>query len=275
MQLVFKHKTLSLSTPAVMGILNITPDSFYDGGKYSDEKSILLQAEKMLLEGADILDIGACSTRPGADEVSEDEELNRLIPALKLVRKKFGETIISVDTFRSRIAHQAVNEGADIVNDISAGTMDERMFETVGKLRVPYVLTHIKGTPQTMQNSPEYKDVVKEVKEFFKQRIGRMEGRGNGRLILDVGFGFGKTTEHNFYLLNHLAEFKEFELPLLVGISRKGMIYKTLSIKPEDALNGTTTANTIALLNGANILRVHDVREAKEAIKIFNFTKIK
>ncbi|TAL61007.1 MAG: dihydropteroate synthase [Bacteroidetes bacterium] len=273
MQLVFKHKTLSLSTPAVMGILNVTPDSFYDGGKYGDEKSILLQAEKMLSEGAAIIDIGACSTRPGAPEIPEEEELNRLISALKLVRKKFPDAVISVDTFRSRVAHQAVNESADMVNDVSGGTMDERMFETVGKLRVPYVLTHIKGNPQTMQNNPEYKDVVKEVEYFIGDKINALRKTGTNQIIVDVGFGFGKTLEHNYSLLKHFGEFKEFGLPLLAGISRKGMVCKALGIKPERSLNGTTTANTIALMNGANILRVHDVKEAKEAIKIFNFAK--
>lgn len=273
MQLVFKHKTLNLSTPAVMGILNVTPDSFHDGGRYSDEKSILLHAEKMLAEGADIIDLGACSTRPGATPVSEEEELNRLIPALRLVRKKFPEAILSADTFRSGVAYQAVDQGADLVNDISGGTMDEKILEIVGKLRVPYILSHIKGTPQTMQADPRYENVVKEVKEYFKERIGRMEGWKNGRVILDPGFGFGKTLEHNYSLLKHLAEFREFELPILAGISRKGMIYKALGTKPEEALNGTTAANTIALMNGANILRVHDVKEAREAVKIFNFTK--
>jgi dihydropteroate synthase len=280
MQLIFKHKTLNLNTPAVMGILNITPDSFYDGGKLTDEKSILLHAEKMLTEGADIIDIGACSTRPGATEVPEEEELHRLIPTIKLVRKKFPDAIISADTFRSSVAHRAVNEGADMINDVSGGTIDDRMFELIGKLKVPYVLTHIKGTPQTMQVNPEYKDEVKEVKHFLGERIKSLKTLSGFQtpdrvkhIIIDVGFGFGKTLEHNYSLLKHLAEFKEFELPILAGISRKGMTYKALGIKPEEALNGTTAANMIALINGANILRVHDVKEAKEAVKIFNFTQ--
>lgn len=273
MQLVFKHKTLNLSTPAVMGILNITPDSFYDGGKYSDEISILECAEKMLSEGADIIDLGACSTRPGAAGSSVEEELDRLIPALKLVRKKFPEAILSADTFRSKVAWQAVNEGTDMVNDISAGTIDAKMFEIVGNLRVPYVLTHIKGTPQTMQANPQYVNVVSEVKHFIGQKINELKKEGVKQVILDVGFGFGKTLEHNYTLLKHLAEFKEFGLPILAGISRKGMIYKALGTKPKEALNGTTAANTIALMNGANILRVHDVKEAKEAVQIFLLTR--
>lgn len=256
-----------------MGILNLTPDSFYDGGKYNDERSVLLQAEKMLSEGADILDLGACSTRPGASEIPEEEELKRLIPALKWVRKKFPEAIISADTYRSRVAWQAVNEGANLVNDISGGTLDEGMFEIIGRSEVPYILTHLRGTPQNMHLNPQYGDLIGEIKHFMGQKINALRKYGTKQIILDVGFGFGKTIEHNYSVLKHLSEFKTFELPLLAGISRKGMIYKTLGIKPEEALNGTTAANTIALMNGANILRVHDVKEAKEAVKIFNFTQ--
>jgi|ERR1035437_3417236 dihydropteroate synthase len=272
MLLSLKNKTLDLSTPAVMGILNVTPDSFFDGGKYKDENSILLHAEKMISEGADILDIGACSTRPNAKMIPEEEELNRLIPAIKLVRKKFPLTIISADTFRSKVAYLSVNEGADMVNDISGGTMDEKMFETVGRLKVPYVLMHIKGTPQTMQKDPQYKNVTDEVTNYFKEKIHLAVKNGIKQIILDPGFGFGKNVEHNYQLLKELATFKEFEFPILVGVSRKGMINKVLGTKPEEALNGTTVVNTIALMNGANILRVHDVKEAKEAVKIFNFT---
>lgn len=276
MQLVFKHKILPLDSPAVMGILNVTPDSFFDGGKYSDEKTILLRAEKMLSEGADIIDLGACSTRPNANEVSEQEELKRLIPAIKLIRQQFPDAIISADTFRSKVGVEAVNAGADMINDVSGGTgfatESANMFEVIAKLKIPYVLTHAKGTPQTMQANPQYQDVVKEVKEYFSDRTAQLQKLGATQVILDPGFGFGKTMEHNYTLLKHLSAFKEFNLPILAGISRKGMIYKALGIKPEEALNGTTVANTIALINGAAMLRVHDVKEAKEAVKIFNFT---
>jgi len=281
MQLRFKNKTLDLTSPAVMGILNVTPDSFFDGGKFTEEHSLLLHAEKMISEGADIIDIGACSTRPNAKEVSEEEELKRLIPAIQLVRKKFSDVIISADTFRSKVAEEAVNAGADMINDISGGgfviasgaKQSHSMFEVISKLKVPYILMHIQGTPQTMQTNPQYKDVVKEVKEYFAERVGKLESLKVGQIIIDVGFGFGKTIEHNYSLLKHLAEFKEFGLPILAGVSRKSMINKALGTKPEEALNGTTATNTIALMNGANILRVHDVKEAKEAVKIFNFAK--
>jgi len=278
MELIFRNKNLSLDSPAVMGILNVTPDSFFDGGKFTNERALFLHAKKMISEGADIIDIGACSTRPNASRVlgTEGEELKRLIPAIKLVRKKFADVIISADTFRSKVAEEAVNHGADMINDISGGSIiasaakqSPSMFETIAKLKVPYILMHIQGIPQTMQANPQYKDVVKEVKEYFKEKIGRMEEWKNGRLILDVGFGFGKTIEHNYALLKNLGEFKEFGFPILVGISRKSMLNKVLGTKPEEALNGTTATNTIALMNGANILRVHDVKEAKEAVKIF------
>lgn len=285
MELTFRNRKLDLRVPAVMGILNVTPDSFFDGGKFTDKKKILLHAGEMISEGADIIDIGACSTRPNAKEVSEEEELKRLIPAIKLVRKKFSDAIISADTFRRKIAEEAVNEGAEMINDISGGngftvyslqsTVNRKpetdMFETIAKLKVPYVLMHIQGTPQTMQVNPTYKDVVKEVKEYLKKKIGRLEECKVGQIIIDPGFGFGKTGEHNYILLKHLSEFKEFGLPILTGVSRKSMLNKALGTTPETALNGTTAANTIALMNGANILRVHDVKEAKEAVKIFTF----
>jgi dihydropteroate synthase len=269
----FKNKELDLSSPAIMGILNITPDSFFDGGKYTEDKAILLQVERMLLEGADILDLGACSTRPNAKEISEEEELKRLIPSVRLIRKKFPGAIISVDTYRSTVAACSVNEGVDMINDVGGGTLDEKMFETIAKLKVPYVLMHIQGTPQTMQANPHYHHVVNEVTQFLGEKINSLKKLGASQLILDVGFGFGKTTRHNYLLLKNLAAFKEFELPILVGISRKGMICKLLEIKAEEALNGTTAANAIALMNGANILRVHDVKQAREAAKIFNFTQ--
>ena len=284
MLLKFRNRNLELSTPAVMGILNVTPDSFYDGGKYTDDRSILLHAEKMIVDGADIIDIGACSTRPNAQEISEEEELKRLIPVVKLVRRKFQDIIISADTFRSKVAEYSVHEGADIINDISGGGfMDavipsaseesHSMFETVGKLNVPYILMHIKGTPQTMQRNPQYENIMDEVMSYFKERVRKLESLNVKQIIIDPGFGFGKTTEHNYTLLKHLSVFKEFGFPILAGVSRKGMINKVLGTKPEEALNGTTAANTIALMKGANILRVHDVKEAKEAVKIFNFTQ--
>ncbi|MBI3500808.1 MAG: dihydropteroate synthase [Bacteroidetes bacterium] len=263
-----------------MGILNVTPDSFFDGGKFTNEKNILLRTEEIISEGGDIIDIGGVSTRPNAPDVSEEEELKRLIPAIKLVRKKFPSAIISADTFRSKVAEEAINAGADMINDISGGSVivsgakqSHSMFETIAKLKVPYVLMHIQGTPQMMQKNPHYKNVVKEVKKYFSEKISRLQKIGVTQIIIDPGFGFGKNLEHNYTLLKNLSEFKSFGLPILVGISRKGMIQKVLGINPEEALNGTTAANTIALMNGANILRVHDVKEAKEAVKIFNFTQ--
>ena len=261
-------KILDLSTPAVMGILNVTPDSFYDGGKYDDTQSIKAQVEKMIEEGADIIDIGGYSTRPNAKDISEKEELERVIPALRSVRKEFPETIISIDTFRSLVAVKAVDAGANIINDISGGTLDKNMFSTLAKLKVPYILMHIKGTPQDMQKDPVYENVTDEVKKYFTENISELKNLGVSQIILDPGFGFGKTVEHNYQLLKDLPIFKSLGFPVMTGISRKSMINKVLKTKPENALNGTTVANTIALINGANILRVHDVKEAKEAIQI-------
>jgi dihydropteroate synthase len=263
-------KTLSLKKPVVMGILNLTPDSFYDGGTLLSEKELLAKAEKHLKEGATILDIGAVSTKPNAVEVSEEEELSRLIPALKLLRKTFPDVFISIDTYRSGVATAAANQGADIINDISGGMFDANMFEVVGKLKLPYILMHIQGTPQTMQQNPQYKNVVTDVFDFFTQQINLAKQSGIEQLILDVGFGFGKNLEHNYELLKQLKKFEELKFPLLAGVSRKSMINKVLHTKPENALNGTTVINTIALLNGANILRVHDVKEAMQAIQLVN-----
>lgn len=278
MQLKFRTRNLELRTPSVMGILNITPDSFFDGGKYTNENSILIRIEKMISEGADIIDIGACSTRPNAKEVPEDEELTRLIPVIKLVKRKFPDIIISVDTFRSKVAEYSVQEGADMINDVAGGVQnsefgDNKMFEVVGKLNVPYVLMHTKGTPQTMQKNPHYENVMDEVISYFKEKVRKLESLNVKQIVIDPGFGFGKTTEHNYKLLKHLSKFKEFGFPILAGVSRKAMVNKVLDTKPEDALNGTTAVNTIALMNRANILRVHDVKEAKEAVKIFNFAQ--
>ncbi|MEO8759477.1 MAG: dihydropteroate synthase [Bacteroidia bacterium] len=264
------QKVISLKTPVVMGILNLTPDSFYDGGTLLSEKDLLTKAEKHLQEGAGILDIGAVSTKPNAAEVSEEEELDRLLPALILLRKTFPATFISIDTFRSKVAKAAADEGADIINDISGGTFDAEMFAEVGKLNLPYILMHTQGTPQTMQQNPQYKNVVTDIFDFFTQQIKVAKQSGIQQLILDVGFGFGKNLEHNYQLLLQLSTFEELDLPLLVGVSRKGMINKIIHTKPENALNGTTVINTLALLNGANILRVHDVKEAMQAIQLVN-----
>ncbi len=251
-----------------MGILNITPDSFYDGGKYKTQKDILIQCEKMLSEGVAIIDIGAVSTRPGADKVSKENEITRLLPVLKIIRKYFSEAIISIDTYRSSIAEIVVDTGADIINDISGGNFDDRMFEIIAKLKVPYIMMHIKGTPQNMQQNPTYKNVVKEIKDFFFKKIEELKTIGVNKIIIDPGFGFGKTVEHSYQILNHLDTFKSLGVPVLAGLSRKSMINKVLNTKPKNALNGTTILNTIALLKGADIIRVHDVKEAVEVIKI-------
>ena len=263
-----KGNLVDLSSPKVMGILNITPDSFFDGGKYKNEKEILSQVEKMLLEGATFIDVGAYSSRPGAKHISEEEELQRIIPVINLLIKHFPEIIISVDTFRSKIAEETINAGAAIVNDISGGKMDDNMFATVANLQVPYILMHMLGTPQNMQKNPVYRDVTKEIISFFAAQINRLHQFKLNDVIIDVGFGFGKTIDHNFEILKNLSLFKSLDAPILAGISRKSMLYKTLDISAKQALNATTSANTIALLNGANILRVHDVKEAVEAIKI-------
>jgi dihydropteroate synthase len=263
-------KMLNLEKPVVMGVLNLTPDSFYDGGTLLTEKDLLAKAEKHVKEGASILDLGAVSTRPNAAEVGKEEELIRLLPALKLLRKTFPNVFISVDTYRSNVAIAVANEGADIINDISGGTFDINMLETVGKLKLPYVIMHIQGTPQTMQQNPQYKNAVTDVFDFFTQQIKAAQQNGIEQLILDVGFGFGKTLEHNYELLAQLKKFEAFKFPLLAGVSRKSMINKVIGTKPENALNGTTVVNTLALLNGANILRVHDVKEALQTIQLVN-----
>ncbi|TMM32070.1 dihydropteroate synthase [Polaribacter aestuariivivens] len=265
-----KGTLVDLSSPKVMGILNITPDSFYDGGKYKNEAEILKQTEKMILEGATFIDVGAYSSRPGATHISEEEELNRIIPVINLLVKNFPEIIISADTFRSKIAKESVENGVAIINDISGGKMDTNMFKTVAKLQVPYILMHMLGTPQNMQKNPIYTDVTQEIISFFAEQIYKLHQLKLNDIIIDVGFGFGKTVAHNFEILKNLNLFKSLDAPILAGISRKSMLYKTLDISAQEALNATTSANTIALLNGANILRVHDVKEAVEAVKIVN-----
>ncbi len=263
-----KGKKLILDEPLVMGILNVTPDSFFDGGKYQNEQEVINQTQKMINEGATFIDVGAYSSRPKAEHISEQTELDRILPIITLLRKEFPEIIISADTFRSQVAKKCVEAGADIINDISGGTMDSNMFETIAQLDVPYILMHIKGTPQSMQTNPSYKNVVKDVKSYFSEKLEQLNKLGVKQVILDPGFGFGKTVEHNYQLLSALDEFKEFGLPILTGVSRKSMINKVLNTTPKEALNGTTVLNTIALLKGAKILRVHDVKEAKQAIQL-------
>lgn len=260
---------LDLSTPVVMGILNVTPDSFYDGGKYTTETAVIRRIHQIVEEGAGIIDVGAYSTRPGAAFVDEQEELGRLSWAVELVRKYYPNLPVSIDTFRAGVAREIVScLGEVIVNDISGGTLDENMFDFVAETGVPYIMMHIQGTPQTMQQNPVYEDVVREVRQFLTERIAVLSAKGFDNIILDPGFGFGKTLAHNYELMSGMDTYQDLGYPLLVGISRKTMIYKLLGGTAQDALNGTTVLNTIALLKGANILRVHDVKEAVETVRI-------
>lgn len=264
-----KGQLMDLSQPKVMGILNATPDSFYAQSRLQTEKEIILRLQEMENEGASILDIGAYSSRPNAQHISIEEEMERLRNCLTLVNKECPNAIVSIDTFRADIAKMCVEEyGAAMINDISAGNMDKQMFATIAQLGVPYIIMHMQGTPQDMQSAPHYDNLLKEVFYYFSEKISKLRDLGVKDIILDPGFGFGKTLEHNYQLMNHLEEFSTFELPLLVGISRKSMIYKLLGTSPEEALNGTTALNTISLLKGANILRVHDVKAAVEAVNI-------
>jgi dihydropteroate synthase len=265
-----KGKLLMLDQPVVMGIINATPDSFYKGNINED---MIALAAKMLADGATILDIGGQSTKPGSERISVDEELNRVIPVIATISKKFPDAIISIDTYSSTVALAAVQAGACIVNDVSAGNMDAQMLPAVAHLQVPYVCMHMQGTPETMQKDPHYDDVAKEVLDFFIAKTDQCKKAGITDIIIDPGFGFGKTIAHNFSLLKKMAVLQQLNLPLLAGISRKGTIYKTLGITAADALNGTTVLNTIALMNGASILRVHDVKEAKEAVTLFTAYK--
>ena len=266
--LLVKGKLIDLSEPKVMGILNITPDSFYDGGKFTEETKILKQVEKMLEEGATFIDIGGCSTRPGAKDISEEEEKKRVLPAIEAILINFPQIIISVDTFRSSIAKIAVEAGAAMVNDISGGSLDKKMPEVVASLQVPYILMHMQGTPQTMASLANYENLLKEMIDYFHQKINVFQALGVKDIIIDPGFGFAKTIDHNFELLRKLEYLRILEKPVLVGLSRKSTIWKTLSIQPEEALNGTTALHTVALLKGAGILRVHDVKEAMEVVKL-------
>ncbi len=264
------ERSIDLAVPIVMGIINVTPDSFYDGGRMEDEKVLLSSVEKMINDGARILDIGAVSTRPGSKIISTKIELGRLLPAVQAIRNSFPEIPISIDTFRSWVAVRVIDEiGPIIVNDISGGSLDSKMFETIGKMKVPYILSHIQGTPQDMQEDPQYDDLIKDISSYLSERVKRLTKLGVEDIIIDPGFGFGKTMENNFELLNRLDSFKVFQLPVMAGISRKSMIWKALESSPEKALNGTTVANTLALMGGADILRVHDAKEAVEAVKIF------
>ena len=264
-------KLIDLDTPRVMGIINVTPDSFYGGSRYTTADEIIEAARKMTEDGAEMIDIGCFSSRPGATPVSEEEESGRLRMALEAIRSRFPDLILSVDTYRSGIAKMVVQDyRVDIINDISGGEMDPGMIKTIGRINVPYILMHMQGTPETMQREPEYKNVVEEVLQFFGEKVNLLKKEGINDIIIDPGFGFGKTVDHNYEMLNHLGVFRMLELPLLVGLSRKSMVYKTLETGPDESLNGTTAVHMAALLKGANILRVHDVKAAVETIKLYN-----
>ncbi len=265
-----KGTLINLSTPKVMGIVNVTPDSFFDGGKLTNSNEIVFQVEKMLGEGATFIDLGGYSSKPGAEFVSETEELNRVIPIVKLLVENFPDILLSIDTFRSEVAKQAIENGAALINDISAGLLDENMLETVAKLQVPYIMMHMKGTPKTMQSLANYDDLLKEMNFYFSERIAKARRFGLNDIIIDPGFGFAKTLEQNYELLQNLELLQFHDLPILAGISRKSMIYKALETSPEKALNGTTFLHGFCLQKGANILRVHDVKEAVECVKLMS-----
>lgn len=267
-----KGQLIDLSTPKVMGILNVTPNSFFDGGKYKNESEIRSQVEKMLNDGATFIDIGAYSSKPNADFVSEAEELQRIVPIVNLILEHFPETLISIDTFRSEVAKACIENGAALINDISAGNLDDKMFETIAKYNVPYIMMHMRGTPQTMQTMTNYENIVKEILYYFSEKIAKARSLGINDLILDPGFGFAKTIEQNYEVLQKFDLFSILELPILAGFSRKSMIYKPLHSNAESALNGTTALNTIGLIKGAKILRVHDVKEAMECASLYNLT---
>lgn len=267
-----KGNLIDLSAPKVMGILNVTPNSFFDGGKYKNEGELLERVEKMLNEGASFIDVGAYSSKPNAEFVSEEEEISRIVPVVNLLQKHFPDIILSIDTFRAGVAKICIENGAAIINDISAGKLDDKMLEIVAQFQIPYIMMHMKGTPQTMQAFTQYNDIIKDMLFYFSERIAAARTFGINDIIIDPGFGFAKTIDQNYEVLQKMELFQMLELPLLAGISRKSMIYKTLGINAENALNGTTVLNTIALTKGAKILRVHDVKEAVESIKLL--TKI-
>ncbi len=264
-----KGKLIDLSSPKVMGILNITPDSFFDGGKYKDEVAILDRVRKMLADGATFIDVGAYSSRPGAKHITVEEELQRIVPVVQLLVKNFPEILISVDTFRSEVAKACIAAEACMINDISGGDLDAAMFGTVATLQVPYIIMHMQGNPQTMQEKPVYENVVRDVYKELSKKVAALNALHVHDVVLDVGFGFGKTEAHNFELLQHLDYFQNMGLPVLTGVSRKSMLYKFLNTTPDEVLNATTVANTIALTKGTQILRVHDVKEAVEAVRIY------
>jgi dihydropteroate synthase len=265
-----KGQLIDLSKPKVMGILNLTPNSFFDGGKYLDEAAIVTQVQKMLSEGATFIDIGAYSSKPNAEFVSVAEELSRIVPVVELLVRQFPAILISIDTFRSEVAEACIEKGAALINDISAGKLDDKMLGIIAKYKVPYVMMHMRGTPQTMQSLTQYEDVVKEVLFYFSERVAAARSLGINDIIVDPGFGFAKTLEQNYELLQKLGFFQQLDLPFLVGISRKSMIYKVLNNSANESLNGTTALNAIALCKGASILRVHDVKEAMECVALFN-----
>ncbi|MGZ5190345.1 MAG: dihydropteroate synthase [Flavisolibacter sp.] len=265
-----KGRILDINDPVVMGIINTTPDSFFSGSRINDVESILSTAEKMIMDGATILDIGGQSTRPGSSRIDEDEELKRVLPAIEAIHSKFPDQIISIDTFYVNVAKQAVHAGASIVNDVSAGKFDSEMFSTVADMQVPYVLMHMPDEPQTMQVNPTYKNIVADVFDFLNFKMNEIVKKGINDIIIDPGFGFGKTALHNFQLLKQLSWFHQLNKPIMVGLSRKATVYRTLKIEPDEALNGTTVLHSIALMNGADILRVHDVKEAVQAVKLYS-----
>ena len=273
MTIKLKERLLDLSGPMIMGILNVTPDSFYDGGFYDNQKKVIDQVEKMINDGASIIDIGGYSSRPGADNISPDVELARVLPIVKLIKERFSKILISIDTFRSEVAKQCVENGADIINDISGGSLDSKMFETVAKLNVPYIIMHMRGNPSNMMDKTDYENIIEEMENYFSKKIELAKSFGVNEIIIDPGFGFAKTTKQNFDILKNLTYLKKLDKPLLVGVSRKSMIYKTLNLSPIDSLNGSTVLHTISLLKGANIIRVHDVKEANECIRLVNELK--
>ena len=264
-----KGQLIDLTLPKVMGILNVTPNSFFDGGKYSDENEILFQVKKMLDEGATFIDIGAYSSKPNAEFVTEEEEIARIVPVIQLILKQYPQTLLSIDTFRAGVAKTSIENGAALINDIAAGNLDKKMFEVVAKFNVPYIMMHMRGTPKTMQTMSNYDDIVKEMLFYFSEKIAKARSFGINDLIIDPGFGFAKTLEQNYEVMKKMELFQMLDLPLLVGISRKSMIYKVLETTANEALNGTTFLNTIGLTKGANILRVHDVKEAVECVKLY------
>tara|TARA_B110000003_G_scaffold67391_1_gene68324 strand:+ start:311 stop:1135 length:825 start_codon:yes stop_codon:yes gene_type:complete len=268
MTINIKGNLLDISSPIIMGILNVTPDSFYDGGFYNSTNKVIDQVKKMVSDGASIIDIGGYSSRPGAEEISVDTELKRVLPVIKLIKKKYPKILISIDTFRSEVAKLSVECGADIINDISGGSLDSKMYKTIAKLNIPYIIMHMKGDPGNMMEKTNYKDIFGELNKYFNEKISLAESFGIKNIIIDPGFGFSKTTKQNFDILNNLNLFNQHKRPILVGVSRKSMIYKTLNTTPDNSLNGSTVLHTVSLLKGAKIIRTHDVKQANECIRL-------